>query len=130
MKLSLKDESLSNVMTFGGQKDEKAEFNLNSKFFYFQRVGDIKFDLDQSSSSNNLKSKVSRKKSKKRKTSVKKTNFEEEPVKLQRVPAKPPTKKTTEKPPKPVVLKANKHVDSIRAIESPISVINELDEEN
>lgn len=33
MKLSIKDESLSNVMTFGGQKDEKVEFSLNSKFF-------------------------------------------------------------------------------------------------
>lgn len=94
-----------------------------------QRLGDIEFDLEQRSSTN-LKQKVSRKKSKKRKTSVKKTNIEEEPVKLQRLPAKPPTKKTVEKPPKPVLLKAVKHVDSIRAIESPISVINELDEEH
>ena len=94
-----------------------------------QRLGDIEFDLEQRSSTN-LKQKVSRKKSKKRKTSVKKTNIEEEPVKLQRLPTKPPTNKTVEKPPKPVLLKAVKHVDSIRVIESPISVINELDEEH
>ena len=46
-----------------------------------QSLGDIEFDLEQRSSTN-LKQKVSRKKSKKRKTSVKKTNIEEEPVKL------------------------------------------------
>ena len=31
--LSLKDESLANVMTFGAQKDEKVELSLNSKPF-------------------------------------------------------------------------------------------------
>ena len=46
-----------------------------------QSLGDIEFDLEQRSSTN-LKQKVSRKKSKKRKKSVKKTNIEEEPVKL------------------------------------------------